>query len=57
VKVTLFRRDKLMEIAVTLGAKPADGVYLARVDAPTDAQRAAYKAWLGTAWDESEAKS
>ncbi|MDP3503939.1 MAG: PDZ domain-containing protein [Myxococcales bacterium] len=56
VKVTLFRRDRLIELSVTLGAKPADGVYLARVDAPTEAQRAAYKAWLGTAWDESEAK-
>lgn len=57
VKVTLFRREKLMELSITLEAKPSDGVYLARVDAPTEAQRAAYKAWLGTAWEETEAKS
>lgn len=57
VKVTLFRRDKLLELTVTLANKPADGVYVARVENPTDSQKAAYKAWLGAAWDESEAKS
>jgi predicted metalloprotease with PDZ domain len=57
VKVNLFRREKLLEVPVTLGAKPADGVYLARLDAPTDAQKASYRAWLGTSWDESEARS
>src|SRR5205823_4056498 len=35
VKVSVFRRDKLTELPVTLGAKPADAVYLARVDKPT----------------------
>jgi len=53
VLVTLFRRDKLMEIPVLLGQKPADAAYLTRVDKPTDAQKAAFQAWLGTAWDEA----
>jgi predicted metalloprotease with PDZ domain len=57
VKVTFFRRDKLHELSVTLAAKPADGVYLARVDAPTEQQKASYKAWLGSAWDDTEPKS
>lgn len=56
VKVTVFRRDRLLEVPVTLGARPADGVYLARVDSPSEAQKASYKAWLGASWDESEAR-
>ncbi|HVE87984.1 MAG TPA: PDZ domain-containing protein [Myxococcales bacterium] len=54
VTLTLFRRDKLLSVPVTLGQKPADAVYLAKVDKPTDAQKAAYQSWLGAAWDESE---
>jgi len=53
VRVTVFRRDKLMEIPVVLGQKPADAAYLTRVDRPTEAQKAAFHAWLGTAWDEA----
>ena len=41
---------------VTLGSKPADAVYLARMEQPTDEQKAAYRAWLGAAWDEAENK-
>jgi predicted metalloprotease with PDZ domain len=52
VRVTVFRRDKLMELSVTLGQKPSDVAYLTRVDKPTDAQKAAFQAWLGAAWDE-----
>jgi len=53
VHLTVFRRDKLVEVPVTLGQKPADAAWLARVDKPTDAQRAAYQAWLGAPWEES----
>jgi predicted metalloprotease with PDZ domain len=53
VRVTVFRRDRLMEIPVVLGQKPADAVWLARVDKPTDAQKAAWQAWLGAPWEES----
>jgi hypothetical protein len=40
---------------VTVAAKPADGVYLQRVERPTEAQKLAYQAWLGTPWIVSEA--
>ncbi|WP_224245920.1 M61 family metallopeptidase [Hyalangium gracile] len=53
VRVTLFRRDKLMELVVVLGQKPADVAYLTRADKPTEAQKAAFQAWLGTAWDDA----
>ncbi len=53
VRLTVFRRDKLMEIPVVLGLKPADAVYLTRVDKPTEAQKAAFQAWLGATWDEA----
>ena len=52
VRLTVFRRDRLVEVPVTLGQKPADAVWLARVDKPTDAQKAAYQAWLGAPWEE-----
>ncbi|OJH39504.1 M61 family metallopeptidase [Cystobacter ferrugineus] len=52
VRLTVFRRDKLVEVPVVLGQKPADAVWLARMDKPTDAQKAAYQAWLGTPWEE-----
>jgi hypothetical protein len=51
-----LRREKLLELTVTLAARPLDGVYLVKVDRPTDEQQAAFKAWLGSPWDESEAK-
>ncbi|MBX7116989.1 MAG: PDZ domain-containing protein [Myxococcaceae bacterium] len=53
VTVTVFRRDRLTEVEVTLGQKPADAVYLQRLDRPTDEQKASYKAWLGASWDEN----
>ncbi|CAM4308763.1 M61 family metallopeptidase [Corallococcus sp. ZKHCc1 1396] len=53
VKVTLFRRDRLLEVPVVLGQKPADAVWLQRVERPTDAQKAAFQAWLGAPWDET----
>jgi predicted metalloprotease with PDZ domain len=52
VKLTVFRRDRLTEVPVTLGSKPADAVYLARIDRPTEEQKAAYKSWLNAPWDD-----
>lgn len=52
VKVSLFRRERLLEVPVTLGTKPLDTFWLARVDRPTESQRAAYEAWLRASWDE-----
>lgn len=57
VKISLFRREKLLELPITLAPKPNDTAYLAKIEDPTDAQKAAYKAWLGASWDESEPRS
>jgi len=54
VRITLFRRDQLIEVPVQLGSKPADAVYLARIDNPSPAQRAAYAKWMQAPWDESD---
>jgi predicted metalloprotease with PDZ domain len=51
VRVTVFRRDQLLEVPVTLGQRPADAVYLSRVDAPSAEQQSAFRAWLGQAWE------
>ncbi|NTX54473.1 M61 family metallopeptidase [Myxococcus sp. CA039A] len=53
VRVTVFRRDRLVEVPVVLGAKPAEAVWLSRVDKPSEAQKSAYQAWLGAPWDEA----
>ncbi|HEY0880914.1 MAG TPA: PDZ domain-containing protein, partial [Archangium sp.] len=52
IKVTIFRRDRLLEVPVTVGQKPADGVWFQRVERPTEAQKSAFQAWLGTPWGE-----
>ncbi|WP_163782291.1 M61 family metallopeptidase [Myxococcus vastator] len=57
VRLTVFRRDRLVEIPVVLGTKPAEAAWLSRVERPTDAQKAAYQAWLGVPWEESPGQS
>jgi predicted metalloprotease with PDZ domain len=52
VRVALFRRDRLLELPVTLGKKPLDAAWLARMERPTEAQRAAWEAWLGARWED-----
>ena len=52
VTVHVFRRDRLTEVSVTLGARPADAVWLARVEKPSDAQKASYQKWMGASWEE-----
>jgi predicted metalloprotease with PDZ domain len=56
MRVTVFRRDRLFEVPVTLGAKPSDGAYVVKLETVTEAQKDSYKAWLGASWDESEPK-
>jgi len=53
VTVHVFRRDRLVEVPVTLGTRPADAVWLAPVDNPTDAQKASYRLWMSAGWEES----
>lgn len=52
VTVHVFRRDRLVEVPVTLGTRPADAVWLAPVDNPTDAQKASYRLWMAASWGE-----
>jgi predicted metalloprotease with PDZ domain len=50
LRLTLFRRDELVEVAVTLAAPPDDTAWLEPVEEPSEAQRAAYQAWSGARW-------
>jgi len=52
VRITVFRRERLLELFVTLGARPSDTVWVSKLEKATDAQKASYAAWLGSAWDE-----
>jgi predicted metalloprotease with PDZ domain len=52
VSVHVFRRDRLWEVPITLGTRPADAVWLARVENPTDSQKMGYQKWMGAGWDE-----
>ncbi len=57
LKVTVFRRERLLEVNVVLGPKPVDMAWLARVDKPTDEQRVAFHSWLGLEWDDVDTRS
>jgi predicted metalloprotease with PDZ domain len=47
LRLTVFRRDELVDVEVPLAKAPADTVWLEPVPAPTQAQRAAFEAWCG----------
>jgi predicted metalloprotease with PDZ domain len=46
VRATVFRRDELLEIPVTLGEPPAESAAIAPIDGATTAQAALREAWL-----------
>ena len=50
LRLTVFRRDELVEVEVPLAAPPEDAVWLEVVPSPTPAQRAAFEAWCGARW-------
>ena len=50
IRLTLFRRDDLRELSITLTSKPDGKWTLRRVKEPTDPQVAAYESWLGQTW-------
>ncbi|WP_035385119.1 M61 family metallopeptidase [Ferrimonas futtsuensis] len=50
VTLTLFRRDRLMELEVKPGAQQADKLKLQPVSDASDAQRRAFEAWAGVDW-------
>lgn len=53
-RVTVFRRDRLLEVNVTVAQKPADAVYLRPLERATDGQRQSFQSWLTTPWIETE---
>ncbi|MGQ0506616.1 MAG: PDZ domain-containing protein, partial [Myxococcaceae bacterium] len=52
VTLTVFRRDRLIELPVTLGAKPLDAAYVMRKEGATAGQKAAFAKWLEAGWDD-----
>ncbi len=50
LKLTVFRRDELVEVAVTLGPPAEDTVWLEPAPDATAEQRAAFEAWSGGRW-------
>ena len=47
LRVSVFRRELLVEVPVTLERRPEDALWLAPVESATDAQRAAFERWAG----------
>jgi predicted metalloprotease with PDZ domain len=47
LRLTVFRRDELVEVPVRLAPPPEDTVWLEPVEAPSAAQREAFRAWSG----------
>ena len=50
LRLTVFRRDELVEVAVTLGEPREDVVWLEPLPEATPAQRAAFEAWSAGRW-------
>jgi predicted metalloprotease with PDZ domain len=49
VMVSLFRRDDLLHVSLTLAPAPPDMLRIAAVPEPTEAQLAVHESWLGLA--------
>ncbi|MBM2812500.1 MAG: hypothetical protein HW416_3259 [Chloroflexi bacterium] len=47
VTLTFFRRDELVQVPISLAARPATRARLTRLKRPTVRQRSIYEAWLG----------
>lgn len=47
ITLSLFRRDELLHIPLTLAAAPPDQLCIVRVGHPTPAQRRLYEGWIG----------
>ncbi len=50
VRLTVFRRDELVEVEVTLGTLPEDTLWIEATPEATPAQRAAFEAWAAAPW-------
>lgn len=51
VRISYFRYDLLREVELDLGAKPAGKWVLKQAPEPTEAQKAAFEAWVRRGWD------
>ncbi|HWQ12282.1 MAG TPA: PDZ domain-containing protein [Roseiflexaceae bacterium] len=49
VTLSLFRRDELLHVPLTLAPAPPDTLRIVSVDEPSDEQRRVYESWLGSA--------
>jgi len=49
LRLTVFRRDELVEVQVPLGRAPEDAVWLEPVPSPSPSQQDAFAAWTGAA--------
>ncbi|HEY2743086.1 MAG TPA: M61 family peptidase, partial [Polyangia bacterium] len=47
---SIFRRDELREVIVTLAERPVEKLKITPASSATDAEKSAYAAWLGTDW-------
>ncbi|TKB49449.1 M61 family metallopeptidase [Ferrimonas sediminicola] len=56
VVLTLFRRDRLIELKVTPTSTPADALKLRPLAGASTAQRRAFEAWAGVAWPAEPAR-
>ncbi|HVS62304.1 MAG TPA: PDZ domain-containing protein [Thermoanaerobaculia bacterium] len=54
VRLHLMRYDRLLELEIELGARPAATWKVTRTKEPTAAQKAAYRSWLGLEWPEKK---
>ena len=50
LRLSVFRRDELVEVPVTLGEPPEDTVWVEAVTDATAAQREAFQRWVGVAF-------
>ncbi len=57
LRLTLFRRDELLEVEVPLAEPPQDTLWLEPLPAASGAQRAAFVAWCGAEWPAGSASA
>jgi predicted metalloprotease with PDZ domain len=50
LRLTVFRRDELVEVRVVLGEAPEDTVWLERDESAAPEARAAFASWCGAAF-------
>lgn len=57
ITLTLFNRDQLKEVQITLGSQPAKAFKVERDPNASETQRAVYAQWIGHPWPNKAAKT